>query len=450
MVILLCQGKHAVEQRTERQASISDRPPAPSSTRGFFRKTAVRAFRLATTPPRPVALPAEDNGRFIASARQHCLLIIAMGLLSAQLACLESERRITYRTFAYIEKVLTVVSAIDKEGSQVTPFTCRSDTFLPRNWHALLVKLAGDCLIRSIVLEDSAEKMQTRADPTGRCRPEIFEFEMSDNESFIEKVEDITNAPGADGLGLAIPTRTFAVDVSTCVGFDPAAGHDYVIVEHGTGEYSVMLHQSVYSWLEHGSYGQDGARLDLGRVDFRNYAPVSNDERAMLTTIDLTSLKGLVLERAKAIDGRSYELSQLAEATQVVLEGGGRDSAAELWGVTVAARTAVPIIPGALLGAAISLLYRIRRVDPSGSLLSEPWIAVRPSGVIETVAATAWVISLLAAAGSVICAVVVYRGTDWGPLMASMVSVIVLCQVCRYVMGLNRVQGPRQQNLWVS
>ena len=426
-----------MEKRTERQASISNRPPAPSRTRGFFRKIAARALRLATTPP--AALPAQDNGRFIASARQHCLFIIALGLLSAQLACLESERRITYMTFAYIDKALAVVSAIDKTSSQTAPFTCRSDTSLPRNWHALLVELAGDCRIRSIALENSAEKMQTRADPTGRCRPDIFEFEMSGNGSSIE-VGDIANAPGAPRF-VAIPTRTFAVDVSTCAGFDPAAGHDYVIVEHGTGEYSIMLHQSVYSWLEHGSYGQNGARLDFGRVDFRSYAPVSNDEDVMLKAIGLTSLKGLVLDRATAVDGRSYELSQLAEATQVVLENGGRDSAAELWGVRVAARTGVPIIPGALLGAAISLLYRIRRVDPSGSLLSEPWIAVRPSGVIETVAATAWVTSLFAAAGSVIWVVVVYRGTDWGPLMASMVSVLVLCQVCRYLMGLNRVQG---------
>ena len=203
-----------------------------------------------------------------------------------------------------------------------------------------------------------------------------------------------------------------------------------------------MLHQSVYSWLGRGSYGQNGARLDFGRVDFTSDAPVSIDGDVMLLkAIDLTSLKGVVLDRATAIDGRSYELSQLADATQVVLENGGRDSAAELWGVRVAARTGVPIIPGALLGAAISLLYRIRRVDPGGSLLNEPWIAVRPSGVIETVAATAWVTLLFAAAGSVIWVVVVYRGWDWGPLMASIVSVLVLCQVCRYLMGLNRVQG---------
>ena len=334
------------------------------------------------------------------------------------------------------------------------------------NWHALLESLAGTDRSWPVGLDDPEEKMRIYSDPGGLCMPAIYELRSPDDPPSKRpsiEVGDITNAAVATAY-IGPPRRVYVVDVDTCVGSGFPVGYDYVVVERELGEYGIMLHQFIYDWLERGSYGRNGERLDLRRVHFLDYAPLAvpmgdDDGQPLLKAVDATVLKRLVLTRATAMDGRMYSLPDLDAAIRVVLDGGRTDSAADLWGVRVAARTAVPVIPGVLLGLAVSLLYRVRRIGPSGHLLNEPWIAVRPRGVVEATAAITWAISLFAAALSVTWVVLVYQwqagtGLDrtvepWslGPfagtflplcLAANLVSVLVLWQACRHLLTLNR------------
>ena len=437
-----------MENHHKRKALSGNGDRTAPLKRGFYR-IANPAIRLFGTPPRTVSLPAQDNGRFIASARQHCLLIIAVGFVSGQLACLESERSTTYATFAYLEKAFAVVSAMrDHVYDATAPLsTDLSDVDVPHDWHTPLVGLAGTSSLRTIPLDSNlTERLRTRTDPTGEgCRPEIYEFgppEMSDWQSI--KIGNISNTD-TDGWSIARPNKTFLIAMSLCSGPDFAGSHAYVVVEYGQKQYGMVFHQGIYDRLAYGPYGLNGRHLDLRNVDFADYASLPRDgETQLLLAVRLTSLKNLVLRRALAIDGNPYSLSQLETAVDVVLQNVRRNSTPELWGVRVPARAAVLMIPGILLGAIISLLYRIRRIDPKRDLSSEPWIVVGPSGVIETAAAAAWVVSLFAATGSAAWTVLVYHGEDWSTsllsvcgLVASMASVLILCQACRYLFRLS-------------
>lgn len=53
-----------------------------------------------------------DNSRYIASARRHCLLIFALGLLAGQLAWDQSQHLAVLRVYPYVEKVLAVAERI--------------------------------------------------------------------------------------------------------------------------------------------------------------------------------------------------------------------------------------------------------------------------------------------------------------------------------------------------
>ena len=102
-----------------------------------------RVIQLVGTPPRPVSLATDDNGRFVASARQHCVLVIALGFLSAQLACSESERRLAYETFAYIEKAFVVTATIREHRRAPQGRVNLADVPITGDWHELLGLLAG-------------------------------------------------------------------------------------------------------------------------------------------------------------------------------------------------------------------------------------------------------------------------------------------------------------------
>ena len=434
---------------------------------------------------------AGDGGRFVASGRQHCLLIIAVGFLSAQMACLESERRIMYSSFAYIEKALAVAAAIGEMDGQAQAPEAAAENLqqvpVAQEWRELLVQLTGTKSIRRVVLTNAPERLQTRADPMGECKAAIYQFGSPNggtpNRWQIE-VGDIANEFIGAVAFTGSPERTFAVSVSgTC----PGPFYDYVIVEYRKREYGIMFHEAIYELLEHGIYGSAGTRLDLQRVGFSEGAPLSSfrrqgETRNLLKAIELSALKGLVLRRAMAVDGRTYRLSQLDDAIRVILEGGGGgDFAAELWGVRVAARTAVPIVPGIFLGLAISLLYRTKRIEPEEQALKEPWIALKPSGVVEKAAATAWLIGMFGATLAVTWVVLVYEGEDlgrvgalwwtwpvasseerWGGLgafvgtsvfwglAANVVSGSVLLRACRHVCDFNRAKRKASPRAFVT
>ena len=347
---------------------------------------------------------AGDNSRYIASARRLCLLILALGLVAAQSARDESRYQAAQTLYPYVEKVLTVAKAIRygkwKKGRRSEKAGILGPA--PKGLE-LLVPMVGDAAKMHLVeFAGGSSTLATSADPTNNCNPKVYQLNSAPgNKQEMLALWVLQSLSTADDAQARFK-NTFIVQFdASCPElhnlFDPFLVVQYDESNRGEG---IVL--------------SDGVLQRLG-IDW----PPPNDQeerlrdsdRKQLTTVDLTLLKGLVLSEARAATHRNYAVGDVDTALQAILRGPGADSL-DMWGVRIRAALVPLLFPIALLSLAFSLLYRLRRIDPSGDIEGEPWVVVRPDGIVERVGAAAWSIMPIIAAAGVTWATWVHHHSD--------------------------------------
>lgn len=376
-----------------------------------------------------------DNSKYIASARQQCLLIFAIGLISAQLAWSEFERQEAYDVFAYVEKALQIVSALgDVDEWSLGPPRNPSKTEGRPNIGGLIFDLArsmqGTTAVREITFNSPTASLATRADPTHSCELRAFLFDPTDGDSDdVRLALDIKTAAVAHSMQKMTTAKPGAAVLVGFSSFCPPViriTDPILIVRYDGGTDQLGL---VFSRRLNDLLGIDWERETFDRKTWHKIArdsdlltPIQDErladfDKPLLEALDLPLVHGLVLEAASGVSDRTYRRGDLDAAMKVILEGSVEQR--DIWGLRVSPRTAVLLIPLAFLVLSFSLWHRVRRIDPKGALFSEPWIIVRPDGWTETMGAVIWILALIGIAVPISSAVLAYQGDDWPVIVDS-------------------------------
>ena len=375
---------------------------------------------------------ADDNSRYIASARRHCLLIFALGLVAAQLAWDESRYQTALGLYPYIEKVLKVVEAV-REGNWVkSDLALRVSDFnvLPEGLEVLRV-LAGDMVeMHEVQLVAQSSDLTTSTDPTNNCEPRVYRFvATTDTEERLALWVLVSLHAGMD-LQAKLDETFLVWFRESC----PELGdlHDpFVVVKyvatgpsegvaltdgvlkrlgidllHSPSEIMSPTTANAYDEPVYDDWSEFGSAV--AHLSDEQEARLREFDRKQLTTVDQTLLKGIVVSEARAVTHRNYQLGDIDGAFEAIL-GSRRGSRLDMWGLRLGPDLIPLAFPVALLSLAFSLLYRLRRIDPSRDVLGEPWVVFMPSYLVERAGATVWSTMPLAAAGGVIWATWVHH-----------------------------------------
>ena len=360
---------------------------------------------------------AGDNSRYIASARRHCLLILALGLVATQSARDESRYQAAQGLYSYVEKVLVVANAI-RTGEWETRDTPLKVGHIPEVPEGLEVlrPMAGDSAFSELVkFTGRSGTLATTADPTNNCDPQVYRLDaapvdgqeklalwvllsLNSGDDFQAKFEDAFVV----WFDSSCPELRDLIDTFLVVSYGEPGRSEGVVLSD-----DILRRLGIY-WLRSPSEVMSEARAKrtpeaVPHLSDDQEERLSEFDRKQLTTLDLTLLEGIVLTEARAATQRTYAIGEVDAALQAILEDPGADKL-DMWGLRIPADLLPLSFPIALLSLAFSLLYRLRCIDPSRDILEEPWVVVIPHGTVERVGAAAWSITPLIAAAGVIWA----------------------------------------------
>ena len=360
---------------------------------------------------------AVDNSRYIASARRHCLLILALGLVAAQSARDESQYQAAQGLYSYVEKVLTVTYAImeDNWQSSDSPLSVANISQIPKGLE-VLQPMVGDAVIaKRIRLAEQSGTFATSADPTNNCDPSVhvlYAGPKNGEEKLALWVLQSLNS-GDDFQARyekafvvlfhsSCPELRDVIDTFLVLRYDDSSPKIGVVLSD-----DILWRLGVY-WLRSPSEVVSETRAKstpeaVGHLSDDQVKRLKNFDRKQLTTLDLTLLEGIVLKEARAATQRAYATTEVEGALRAILEDPGAEKL-DMWGIRIPADLLPLSFPIALVTLGFSLLYRLRCIDPSRDIIEEPWVVVMPEGTVERVGAAAWSITPLVAAGGVIWA----------------------------------------------
>ena len=370
----------------------------------------------------------KDNDRFIASARRHCLLIFALGILSAQLAWAESERRRVYDIHSYLEKTLSVVVAIQAGTWSRGESRALNETDNEVNFDAINFKLIKAMTkaneVTELTFKNPSVSLSTRADPIHSCAIKAFRFQNDNSSGSGDPlILDVKTAVTAyDTVAMVNSNLETAVMIGYSSFCRPVISiTDAVIyVKYGEEDDQVGLvfSRSVYNelgieWGREVHTAQQWIKIvrEAGLLTEPQEARLLEFDKPSLEALDLPLVKGLILKTASEISGQTYTQNELDNAMKVILEGVNESES--IWGLRVSPRMAAVLVPIAFFVLSFLLLHRVRRINPKMELMNEPWVVIRPVGIIEISATVAWYVSLVLAGVAVSWSVWSYQSDDW-------------------------------------
>ena len=371
-----------------------------------------------------------DNDRYIASARRHCLLIFAVGLLSAQLAWSESDRKRVYDLFSYLEKSISIVSALQEDtwehGESRSFEEAMEEIRFDGTSLRLLKAMTGDGSVQvsDLNFKSPSVVLSTRADPTNACDIRAFHLVDASGTAHGEPLAlDVKTAATAYEMALMVKSEP---DTAVIIGFSPFCPptiritDPIVVVRYGKGQQQVGV---VFSRRFYDRLGIEWRREthnpDHWRKIARSEELISEMQEArliefdkpLLEALDFPLVKGLILKKASELSGQTYRQNELDRAIKVILEGANEQES--IWGLRLSPKTATLLIPLVFLTLSFLTLHRVRRINPKKNLTGEPWIIFNPAGLVEVIGAVSWYTALLFSGLSVAWSVWTYQSDDW-------------------------------------
>ena len=374
---------------------------------------------------------ARENGPYIVSARRQALLVFAVGLLGAQLGWDETEWARAADVFGNVEKILAVAAAVgdadawqpraEQRGLRVGEVLGGGE-----RWQSLVAAMAGpERGVVELALASGGAGLATALDPANRCGVDVFAIEDGDD-------------PAGEGVALEVrgtsaartPARAKAafgdVFVAKFRGHCPPVLRrwgTFAVASYGGGSRAVVLEERLHeplglTWLRRGTPSRTGARprrerLPDGWAPYLSPAQFGRLEQfsePFVRAVDVMLLQERIVREARSVSGRSFALGEWREAARSVADG--RSGPAGLWGFRFERRLAAWVAPAVLLGLCVSFVYSVRRIDPRGDVLAEPWLAVMPRGWVERLGAAGWMLGTFAAVGGVGWAIWAYDWSD--------------------------------------
>ncbi|MDE0005601.1 MAG: hypothetical protein OXQ29_23165 [Rhodospirillaceae bacterium] len=399
--------------------------------RRWFRSGIGRSLftRLPWAGPLPEDLLAKDNGEYVASARRIALLLVAVGMLSAQVGCEELQRRAAADLYGYLEKVLVIGEAIaggiaaDGGDGTVRPLPVSAP------WERMLAAMAGSAYgTVKVDFDGTGPRFATAGDATGRCPVSVSRVVAADGAEdarvalAVMRPAQWEHMPEqAVGFG-----NVFLVDLGHPCVPSWQDGRRFLVAKlrEQEDDFALVLGDGVYERLEvvwflyrvksrmtlQDAEDREAVRSDL----FGNFLTTAQLERLdgyaypFLKASHRAFLQELVLRHASEAKAGFYEPEEWRRAAREMAAAALQP--AGLWGFAFERRVAVRVATLVVLALSVSFHYRMRRLNPARDLRDQPWIALLPWGWGEVARASLWALLTGLAVAAVGWALWVYEG----------------------------------------
>ena len=374
---------------------------------------------------------ATDPHRFIATARRYCLFIFAIGILAPLLALYVTDRRETYRTFSFVEKVLKVVDAVTSQTttSPKLPLTFENAIGSSSSMEFQFIRsVTGVDDVTEIEFETPNETLATLVDPNNTCSIQTFRLTSSHSSGTKDVPLHVISPAQVQALHqMAVkPEAIFLVLFPhSCFSNIPAA-EPFSIIVYGTNMYGVALSQSMFdtlgiTWLIDRDYANWQENWIVKEIlkKFLSEDQINRIigfEKPFLNVVDVQLLRTKVLDKASTVSGRQYSHAELDDSFRAIYGYVNEpdERLVNWWIFTETQRVVVSITPIALLIFSFLLVYTLRRINPNATLENEPWLIIRPQGWFETLGAFSWISLHFAAFVSISWSVWEFNYGSWG------------------------------------
>ena len=372
---------------------------------------------------------ADDSGPYIASARRHVLLVVALGAFAAQLAWQESGRRESADLYGYVESVLAVASAIGERG--LTPAAQQYgnkvvDALGGAGWQVKLAALVGPEREQVELVAGSDVRLGTTVDPGNACRPAVAALGRHGDETAEGVAMEVRHVStwGQTTYRTASFGDVFLVRFGNPCRRVSASWQPFAVARYGEAGLAVVLderfHDRLGLWWEEDRPASDAEPTgDRGErhPGWLVHASAAQLDRLhgaepYLAAVDAAYLKERVVRAAWVATYRSFELPDWREAVRAMVD----DALGPMgfWGFRLDRSTAVRAASAVLLALCVSFVYRVRRIGPAQRAGGEPWVVLLPRGAVEVAGAVVVAAATFAAVGGVAWATWVYEWQGGG------------------------------------
>ena len=299
----------------------------------------------------PEYLLAQDNSKYVASARLSALLIVAVGVLSVQLASDESQRRTAADLYGYLEKVLVVGEAIAADTNTGAEQGAVEAPETPMQWQTMLALMAqGEYRLVDVDFDGLGAGFGTIGDPAGACAFKASRYTQTENAAGAKvalavmrpsRYENIREEAAAfeDAFLVSFKDRCLAISEE---------GRDFLVAKIGADDkaFAVVLDDRIYErlgvvWFLY----RVQTRSTLEGVEDRDAVRIARFEKFLtaaqvkrldsyaypfLKASDKTFLQELLVRQANAATNRAYGLDEWRDAARDI--GGDAVKPTGLWG----------------------------------------------------------------------------------------------------------------------
>ena len=358
----------------------------------------------------------QDNSRYIASARRHCLLLFALGLLAAQSAYDQSRYHAALALYPYVEKVLAVVDGL-KERTEVDEEIENRDTT-----HGLMGGVDTNIEVFRRLVGESHESyeielgssLSTIADPANNCDPLVYQLVPDQDQQLALWV--LHSFTAGNDYQTRFEDSYVAVFDASCDEFrdltDPFVVLTYYKDNDQSPRWAVALTDSVFErlgvdWLDPPSdvvsvLSADDSGEAVVHLSVDQASRLQGFRRKQLTTVDLHLLNASVLSKARELTRQNLLVGDVKPAFQAIFDLSRNEL--HMWGLSFRAYLVPLVLPLGLLALVYALLHRLNHIDFSNDILEEPWVVVGPDSWVEVIGAFFWSMIPFCVAVAVVCA----------------------------------------------
>jgi hypothetical protein len=243
------------------------------------------------TRSNPKDSPPTGDGRFVASARQHALIIFLLAIIAAQVAWSESRRQEVRELFGYIEKVLKTADAIrsgDYRVSQrITPYSESAAIKNESHLFEVIRFLIKDFTVAEVFFRDPLATLATRSDPFYSCKIRAW------------------IARSYDGVPVSLPSDQNLEESRISVVLSP---RKMILVSLNKKCNSFKEYYLPFLVLKINSE-KDGVLISVSESFLRQikiYAETETVSRKYLYFISKAELQSVFVDKAEGIIGRTY------------------------------------------------------------------------------------------------------------------------------------------------
>lgn len=401
--------------------------PAEAEPGGAGRSWAFRAWTRwrARRRPRDRFGVGRASGTYIASARRHALLVVALGLFAAQLARDEVGRRRAADLYGYVEKVLAVGEALGTASAWTRgePWPHESAS----RWlgdeteaRARMAAMVGpERVLVPVTFAREEVLFATTTDPANACKPVVFAVVGGDPAEGLALEVRYAAVWGQRARWKAVFGNVFLVRLQGRCEMARGTWRPFVVAAYGPG---VARRAAVLDDGPAARLGVPPAAPARRTPDsavlsaFLSAAQIGRLERfpdPFVDALDEAYLKNAAARAARGAANRSFGLEDWREAVAAVVDDALDPM--DFWGFRFERGVGARAAPFALLALCVSFLYRVRRIDPC-DLHAEPWMVLGARGAVEKAGSLAWMATTFLAVLGVAAATLVYEcGGPWTP-----------------------------------